>query len=225
MTDGQKKCPLCGTKVYHPDFVSEGDNLFPKSEAPAQEYNKSGILFVITVLYVLALSIIFVCDVAVFGTLTWSLYAAPALILTYLIIVLPLWFKSPNPVIFVPCDFLGALALLFVICLLTEGNWFLTFALPVVLFICIITTTVITLKRYLKRGFLYVLGGSFIAFGFFTVLLEFLIRYTFFDSIRFIWSYYPVLVFFILGMMLIVVAICKPLRRSLEKIFFIGYKH
>ena len=47
MTDGQKKCPLCGTRVYHPDFVSEGDNLFPKSEAPAQEYNKSGILFVI----------------------------------------------------------------------------------------------------------------------------------------------------------------------------------
>ncbi|MBQ8566432.1 MAG: hypothetical protein IJ445_02460 [Clostridia bacterium] len=221
LTDGQKKCPLCNTEVYHPDFISKEGLLFPKGGAPQTEYNRIGILFVISVLYFIAMSVLFVCDITVFHRMTWSRYVISALLLTYVIIVLPLWFKSPNPVIFVPCDFGATAVFLWFISFIRGESWFFTFALPITLGICIISTTMITLKRYVRRGFLYTLGGGFIATGLFTVLIEFLIRLTFFDSIRFIWSFYPALVFFLLGMMLIVVAICKPMRRSLEKIFFI----
>ncbi len=221
LTDGQKKCPLCNTEVYHPDFTSKEGLLFPKSDTPQTEYNRTGILFVISVLYFIAISILVVCDMTVFHHMSWSLYVTSALLLTYVIIVLPLWFKTPNPVIFVPCDFAALTVFLWYLCYLRGGNWFFPFALPITLGICLITTTIITLKRYVRRGFLYVLGGAFITTGLFTVLIEYLIRLTFFKSIRFIWSYYPMLVFFLIGMMLIVVAICKPLRRSLEKIFFI----
>ena len=221
LTDGQKKCPLCNTEVYHPDFISKEGLLFPKSDTPPTEYNRIGILFVISVLYLIAISILVVCDITVFNTMSWSRYVISALLLTYVIIVLPLWFRSPNPVIFVPCDFFALAVFLWYLSFIRGGGWFFTFAMPVTLGICIITTSIITLKRYVRRGFLYVLGGAFIATGLFTVLIEYLIRLNFFKSIRFIWSHYPALVFFLLGMMLIVVAICKPLRRSLEKIFFI----
>ena len=221
LTDGQKKCPLCNTEVYHPDFVSEEGLLFPKSDTPPTEYNRIGIVFVISVLYFIAISVLLVCDLTVFKQMSWSRYVISALLLSYVVIILPLWFKNPNPVIFVPCDFAALAVFLWYLCFIRDGGWFFTFAFPVTLGICLITTTIITLKRYVRRGFLYTLGGGFIATGLFTVLIEFLIRLTFFDSIRFIWSYYPALVFFLLGMMLIVVAICKPFRRSLEKIFFI----
>ncbi len=221
LTDGQKKCPLCETKVYHPDFITDGDGLFPKDNAPQAEYNRFGILFVISVLYLIALSIVLVCDLTVHYRIVWSGYVIGALLLTYIIAILPAWFKHPNPVIFVPCDFLGVLLMLGYICYETEGNWFLKFACPVVFTVCLITTAVVALNRYLRRGILYVIGGSIIALGLSFVLLEYLIRITFFDSVIFIWSFYPVIALFLIGMMLIVVAICKPLRRSLEKVFFI----
>ena len=222
LTNGQKKCPLCETKVYHPDFITDGDSLFPHNDAPQTEYNRFGILFVISVLYLIALSVVTVCDLAVYEAITWSGYTVIALLVTYVIGVLPTWFKRPNPVIFVPCDFLAVLIMLGYISYRTSGGWFLKFACPIVFVLCLIITTVVTLNRYLRRGILYVIGGSIIAFGLSFVLLEYLIRITFYENVRFVWSFYPVTVLFLLGMMIIVVAVCKPLRRSLEKVFFLS---
>ena len=184
-------------------------------------YNKTGILFVITALYVLAISLCLVCDISVHRGIRWSGYAVFALVLSYIIAVLPNWFKHPNPVIFVPCDFMGILAMLFYVSYRLEGTWFLTFAFPVVSVTAIIVTAVVTLLRYTRRARLYIIGGMFISVGIATVLLEYLIRITFFGNVRFIWSYYPLFAFFLIGMSLILVAIIKPLRRSLEKIFYI----
>ncbi len=221
LSDGQKKCPLCLTEVYHPDFVSDKkEGTFPKA-APPQEYNKWGVLFVVTALFILAISIVFICDLSVHRRIVWSGYVTCAIILGYVICVLPSWFKRPNPVIFIPCDFAAALGFLFYLNYRLDGNWFLTFACPTVLIACAITTAVVTLNKYVPKGFLYTMGGAFIALGLSTVLLEYLICTTFIGSVYFIWSYYPVSVFIFLGMMLLLVAICKPLRRSLERIFFI----
>lgn len=223
LTKDAKKCPLCETKVCHPDFITDGDDtsLFPKADNIPTEYNKTGILFVITALYVLAISLCLVCDLSVHNGIRWSGYAVFALVLSYVIAVLPAWFKHPNPVIFVPCDFAGILAILFYISYRLEGNWFFTFAFPVVGVTALITTAVVTLLRYVRQARLYIIGGLFISVGIATVLLEYLICITFFGSVRFIWSYYPLFSFFLIGMSLILVAIIKPLRRSLEKIFYI----
>jgi hypothetical protein len=223
LTKDAKKCPLCETAVCHPDFITDGDDtsLFPKADTPPTEYNKTGILFVITALYVLAISLCLVCDISVHRGVRWSGYAVSALLLSYVIAVLPAWFKHPNPVIFVPCDFAGILAVLHYVSYRTDGGWFLTFAFPVVAVTALITTAVVTLLRYTRRARLHIIGGMFISVGVASVLLEYLIRITFFGSVRFIWSYYPVFSFFLIGMSLILVAIIKPLRRSLEKIFYL----
>ena len=221
LSDGQKKCPLCMTEVYHPDFVSnDSKGTFPKAPPP-QVYNKWGVLFVVTALFVLAISIVLICDLAMHKSIMWSGYVVLAILLGYTVFVLPSWFRRPNPVIFVPCDFAAALIFLFYLNYRLEGNWFLTFACPVVLVACAITTAVVTLNKYVPRGFLYTMGGAFIAMGLSTVLLEYLIGITFYGPAYFIWSYYPVSVFILLGIMMLIVAICKPLRRSLERIFFI----
>ena len=221
LSDGQKKCPLCLTEVYHPDFVSDKeDGTFPKAPPP-QEYNRLGVLFTVTALFIIAISIVFTCDLSIHKRIAWSGYVAFAILLGYVICVLPSWFKRPNPVIFIPCDFAAALGFLLYLNYKLDGNWFMTFAFPTVLTACIITTTVVTLNRYVPRGFLYTMGGAFIAMGLSTVLLEYLICITFIGRIYFIWSYYPVSVFILLGLMTLLVAICKPLRRSLERIFFI----
>ena len=103
----------------------------------------------------------------------------------------------------------------------TDSDWFITFALPVLVYFTLIVCTDITLCKYLKRGYLYIFGGSFIALAAYFVLIEMFSGITFGGGIRIIWSPYPAVTCSVFGIMLIIIAICKPLRDSLKKRFFL----
>lgn len=105
-------------------------------------------------------------------------------------------------------------------CLATGGHWFLSFALPVVGGLCLVTTAAVTLLRYIRRGRLYIHGGVLAALGGWLLLLEYLMGVTF--GVRFIgWSVYPLLVLALLGGLLIYVAIDSDAREMLKrKLFF-----
>ena len=135
---------------------------------------------------------------------------------------MPYWFKRPNPVIFVPVTFALSIGLLLFICHQTNGNWFMSFAFPVAGSLGIIVTAATAVLRYVKKGYLYTVGGLLMALGLWTVLLEYDIRTTFAVRTPFFWSVAPLTVFSVLGIMLIVIAIAKPLKESLRRIFFIG---
>lgn len=101
-----------------------------------------------------------------------------------------------------------------------NGDWFMSFALPVVSGVCLITCSVVTLMYYLRTGKLYILGGAFMALGAFMLLIEFLMKITF--GLHFIgWSIYPLVVLFLFGGLLIYLAINSTAREILErKLFF-----
>ncbi len=222
LADSEKKCPLCGTAVYHPDLKQQpAPSPYPPYTPPGERMKPAGILFVLTVLCSLPFVLTLLCDWSINHGITWSGYAAGAVLLFYILALLPMWFKKPNPVIFTPVDFAAIALYLLYINLQTGGHWFLTFAFPVTGGIGLIVTAVVTMLHYLRRGHLYVFGGAMIASGGFAVLMEFLLNLTFGFQHGFIWSIYPLAALFLLGMMLIVIAICKPLRESLRKIFFL----
>jgi hypothetical protein len=54
------------------------------------------------------------------------------------------------------------------------------------------------------------------------VLLEWLTLITFGREAMFVWSLYPAIALFLVGIMLIVVGIVKPFRESLRRVFFLG---
>ena len=143
------------------------------------------------------------------------------ILLLYVLTVLPLWFKRPNPVIFVPVDFAAIILYLLYIDLATGGHWFLTFAFPVAGSIGALITTMVALLRYVRRGYLYIFGGALIAAGGLAMLLEFLLNLTFGVHQTFFWSFYPLAAGVLLGVMLIIIAVCPPLRRSLHRKFFL----
>lgn len=221
LSKGQKKCPICETQVYHPDFLEDGEETYPKSNTPPDKFDLKGLMFIITMIFAIPFILCLVCDLSINSKIVWSGYASGALALIYVIVALPFWFRHPNPVIFVPCDFAGVLLYLFYIDFMIQGGWFLSFALPVVGAVAIITTSVVALKRYVRRGALYIYGGTFIAVGAFAVLLEALISTVFDGALKFVWSIYPLVSLALIGIMLIIIAICKPLRQSLKKKFFL----
>ena len=139
LADSEKMCPLCGTKVYHPDIMQgESNNIYPKRKYPAPEEKALGLPIFLTAVFLVPLFTVLFCDLHFSGAITWSGIVAGAMSLGYLMFVLPLWFKKPHPVVFVPCSF-GAIGLyLLYINWFVSGKWFLSFALPkasVILFI------------------------------------------------------------------------------------------
>ena len=221
---GEIVCPLCGLKVYHPELEKEiseesKDELFPSYEE-TPEVSRHGILFIITFLFLIPVVVCLLTDLAVNRHIIWSGYVVVSLAAVYVMICLPLWFRRQNPVIFFPIHCAAILLVALYICLKTGGHWFLTFAFPVGAVLEVIIETEIVLLRYVKKGQLFVFGGAFIALGLTIVLIEFLLKETFGIEMLW-WSLIPLAVLFIVGMMLIVIGISRPLRESLQKRFFI----
>ncbi len=222
LNDGEAKCPLCKTEVVHPDYKDkERTDLYPQGVMPEKEKGIKFWAILATAISFLAMSVIVVCDVQFNKAVTWSGIVIGALFLGYIIFVLPLWFSSPNPVIFVPCGFAAGILYLVYMNIVTSGDWFLPFAFPVAGALGVIVCTVVTLMKYVPKGRYYIFGGAFIGFSAYMLLVELLMSFTF-DGIGFVgWSLYPLVTFSLLGGFLIFLGICRPAREIMERKFFI----
>ena len=162
LADSEKKCPLCGTPVFHPDIPRNlSEPPFPPDKRiRPEDVNRSGILFVLTIAALLPALLCLLCDWRINGTLVWSGYAAGAIGLLYIVILLPMWFRHPNPVIFVPVDFIAVGLYLLYINFATGGHWFLSFAFPVTGAIGLLISAAVALTHYLRSGYLYIYGDQ-----------------------------------------------------------------
>ena len=166
LSDTEKQSPLCGTRVFHPDFdMPDGPSPYPKRKNPPTAPRSFLGHIILTALFLIPILVVPLCDIQLNGNVTWSGFVTGALLLGYVMFILPLWFRKPNPVIFVPCSFAAIGAYLLYINLATGGNWFMTFAFPLTGGVCLIVTSVVTLLRYVPKGTLYTLGGASIAMG------------------------------------------------------------
>ena len=222
LADTEKQCPLCGVKVYHPDILREAEvPLYPRRQLPSQQISSSGVKIILTAMFLLPAIITLLCDLQLSGGVVWSGYAVGALALCYVVAVLPCWFRRPNPVIFVPCDFATVMLYVWGVNELTGGDWFLSFAFPVIGMIGLLTTAVITLCRYVRGGYFFIWGGAVLLLGAYIVLLEMFIHITFSPVHHIFWSFYPLIGCVLLGAFLLLAGMCRPLREALEKKFFL----
>ena len=95
----------------------------------------------------------------------------------------------------------------------------MSFALPVILSSCLISTVMICLLKYVKGGRLFILGGFLLALGGFTVLVEFFEHLSFGDEM-FRWSLYSLAGFGSVGLFLLIAGMIPPLRHGMRKRFF-----
>ena len=221
---GVEKCPLCSLRVWHPDLTEEKEPApYPRYTEP-ETVSQEGLLFLVSFLFALPLLICLLVDLRLNGVVTWSGYVCFGLLAAYVCLCLPLWFRRRNPVIFFPVAMTALLGLALYVSLKTGGRWFLPFAFPVGGALLLLTEAMIVLLRYTvgeqRHRALYILGGGFIALGGLCVLIEFLLHVAFGLPMLW-WSLYPLTVLFLLGLMLSIIGLCPPLRRSLHKKFFI----
>ena len=222
LADSEKRCPLCDTEVYHPDlYIKHTPSPYPDVHDTKKKLSKKGVVFIFSLMFIIPVIVLLLIDVKINSSITWSGIANLAMALGYAVVVLPLWFKKPNPVVFVPIDFVLAGWYLLYIDACFNGGWFLSFAFPVCLTFLVIATAATTLFKYLRRGRIYIYGGLMFALGGACMLIELFINVTFGVRTFLLWSIYPAAALGIIGIAFIVLAVCKPMRESLSKKFFI----
>lgn len=218
--DTEKRCPLCGVTAFHPELSREDvPPLYPARE-PVEQVNSRVAQIVITTLLLISGCISVLCDLQLNSRVVWSGYVIGGLLIFYISLVLPYWFRRPNPVVFVAAAFVAVGVYLLYINQSVDGDWFLSFAFPVTGVVGILVTAVVTLMKYVPKGGLYIIGGALIALGIFMPVMELLLCITF-AGLRFLgWSFYPLIVLVLLGGMLVFLAICRPAREKMERKFF-----
>lgn len=221
LQDSAETCPLCGTPVWHPEEPAEESfPAYPLIYPERQKHSRiAGTAFVTVVLAAICLGCLIFC-LSTYHKVYWSGYVMLGIATVYIIAILPLWFDHPHPLVFVPASFFAVCGYLLYICLYTGGRWFLGFAFPVVMLVCLVTTGSVALFRYVKRGRLFITGGLLIAIGGSSMLVEFFQHITF-GGEMFHWSLYTASVFAWLGLFLLLAGVIKPLRAYLERKFFL----
>lgn len=222
LADTEARCPLCGVAAVHPYIKRDLEKpSYPANRFPTPQVSPNGALMIVTGLFLLPFFITLVCDLQLSGGITWSGFVMGALAVAYIAFALPFWFRRPNPVIFVPCGFAAAGLYLLYIDLFTGGSWFLSFAFPVVGFLGVLVTAVVTLLRYLRRGGFYICGGALMALGAFLPLMELLMTQTFALEKFVGWSWYPLIVLTLLGGMLLLLGGSSRTKEAMERKFFL----
>lgn len=218
----EKVCPLCGTRVFHPDLPTpDGDPLYPKNHYPEARRRTLLAQFVLTALFLMPILVVPTIDWMMGDGITWSGYVVGALLLGYVMMVLPTWFRHPNPVVFVPCSFAAISLYLLYINFAVGGHWFLSFAFPISGAVGLIITAVVTLCKYVPKGVYFILGGAFLAFGGLMVLTEFLLHITFGLPWFVGWSLYPLIPLAIVGGLLLYIGTNRPAQEMLQRKLFL----
>ena len=121
LADTEEKCPLCNTAPGEPLNRREPARaLYPKNRYPEVTVKPSAVNSTILVLFLIPLLVTFFVDLQTGQKLDWFWYVAGALVLAYVVFALPIWFRKPNFVIFVPCDFAASALYLLLINLLKK---------------------------------------------------------------------------------------------------------
>ena len=218
LQEGVKKCPLCNTPVWNPDEAFQEKTY---SDRLPDHYNESGIAGAVffTILLIIAAGVILSVCFGTYGELKWGGYAVFGIALFYVIVVLPMWFRQPLIEAFIPIDHVAIALYVLYICLKIKGNWFLSFAFPIIGIHCLILTALASLLKHIEGGRPYILGGYLMVIGGFTMLVEFFEHITF-GTKMFTWSIYSFPLLGVAGLFLIITGIIKPLRYAMRRKFF-----
>ncbi len=224
LAESETRCPLCGTRVVHPDIpFTAGEGPYPPYEKKEPRYNPVTFQILALSIALLVIGILILCDMSINGRIVWSGYAVGGILVAYSAALLPYWFpkKMRTPAVFMPVFFAVLISFLLYINCKTGNHWFLSFVFPVVGSIGLILTACAVLCYYIKRGYLFIIGGTLITLGCFCMLLELFVNITFTHAVGLHWCFYPLISLCLIGGLLILIGIVPSLRESVEKRIFI----
>lgn len=221
LQEGIDRCPLCETPVWNPNGSNHTEPVYPQERYPKRiERRRQAVAFIVTLFCCIVSCSIFLICKRLYPDLGWCGIAVGGIGTFYVLAILPIWFRKPNPVIFIPIGHAATAGYLLYLCEHFHGNWFVSFAMPVVAMSMIISTAFAALMKYVRGGRCFIFSGAFFLGGGMMMLTE-LFEHLTFGSAMFVWSPYAAGACTAIAIVLLLAGIIRPMREFLNRIFFI----
>lgn len=188
-------CPLCGTSVTLPESEWGTARKYPDPEVTEvrdrytteERYRKA--LEAITLLLLVPFLILMSIDIIVTRNLSWSRIPLTALVYTWMIFFFPLFFRK-NPAIVIIGEVTSVTMLVAMIDFVANFRfeWFLTVAVPLLVFLFVLVSLVVLLSAGAKRKGANIAAYIIAAVGLFCVFIEIIVGYSIYSDVRLFWS-------------------------------------
>lgn len=225
LAPSESECPLCGTRVLHPDRAWEPPDRMPwphRSETVMKRIDRAYAGRLSLFLMLIPAATAMLMDLLDGGGLRWSLFAAGALFCLWCWFLLPVFFRLARPYAYVAADLLCAGAYLLLIAALGGGlGWYLRLALPVLLLLGLKVQLSLLAARARKFKVLHRTALVLSLAALFPVGLEFLIDLYVSGSLRFHWAFYAALPLLALAGTFVYIQRNTALKEEIRKRLFI----
>lgn len=216
-----KKCPLCGTKVYHPDLNMDdmqGEQTFPKRRGEVEKVSKKdGIIFV----SVLLLTIVVTCQLLnalVYHSFWWSIPVTGVGLFLWVFFMSIVFIDLITIYGTILIDAVAVGIFIFMISLVTPDNmWFYCVALPIIATIMIFLELIVLLSR--KLPFSLWIGALyfFIMVACVCLTIELVLDMYIHQTVSLSWSAIVLTVCAIISVFLILILMMSRVRHNINR--------
>ena len=220
-----KACPLCSTKVYHPEKeqINEKEiSPFPKEKGEVEKISR---LDSVIYLSVLLLSVVITCsllNLLVYNSVWWSIPVNGICMMLWVFIITAAYSEKITIYTTLLCDAISIGMYLYLISIMVQtDDWLYEIALPIL----IITLALLELFTLLSKTIPYsLLVGTlyfFITVAGICLTTEIVVDLYINKNINISWSAIVLTVCVIIIIMIVMALIMKPLRNYISKRFHI----
>lgn len=223
LTTGTPACPLCHTRVLHPDALDASTPEQPEHVETAIDRidRVYGRRLSIALLLVPMLTVTLL-DFIGGGGLTWSPYVTGALICLYCWFVVPVFYKFSRPYMYIAVDTLALCSYLLLIALINDGiSWFVGLALPVVMAVGLFVLGIFWAFRRIQSPMLKRVSLGLTILGLFLLALEVLTDLWINKTVFINWSIFAVIPLMVISLMCLYFERNEPLKKEIRKRLFL----
>lgn len=222
LAPSEKSCPLCGVEVINPLSTGNEPTSRPypsRVEKVVNRIDRKYLAGLIGIILLIPITVCLLCDI-LDGGLSWSLLVSGAVISLFVICIVPIMYKRPQPLLFLLFDTLAICAYLLMIEFASRGAWFLPLGLPIVLCSATLTALLMLWLRK-KRPIALTCGFAVLGAGLLSVCINMIVNAFLGLSVFPSWSLYSLLPCLVLFVFFVVLNKRNRWKENIKKRLFI----
>ena len=224
LSEGEKKCPLCGTVVLNPNQPPNDmvQTAYPKNVDHIGIYKERKMtMLLLSVILALPVSICLVCNYIIHHQFTWSIYVLGAAVVIWVLIVPP--FLIRHGILFwclcLDLTVLGGFLYIINRMEMPQKDWFRPLAFPILTVVAAFSLVIAMVLRYAHLAKLYNAAISLLCIGGLLSAVEIITDAYLKEPIVFDWSPLVMIPCALLALIYIIIERKKHWKNSLRKRF------
>ena len=214
------KCPLCGTKVYHPDKeeVASTEQTFPRKKGEVEKVSKKEYIIFVSVLFLTISVTCALLNVLVYNANWWSVPVDGICITLWIFFLAAIFYEKITVYGMLLLDAIAIANYMFMISLITSSNlWCYYIGLPILGVTFVLLEIVVFLSRNLPSSLLTGTLYFFLMVAAICVTIEAVVDYYFRQTVSLSWSAIVLTVCAIIIVFIILVLMMGRVRNHIRR--------